>query len=617
MPPFAADSFTFTVASSAWRDFGRIWRMVFAFEVAFGLAEAWLLVPAVGSVLARIMEASGHVAVSNRDVLAFVLSPLGLAYAATFAAAAAGFLLLEQAGIMAIAATGGGGVPPSPRAAMRLALWSAMRVPMLGAIKLGVLAAASSPFLLLAGLVYGLLLPRHDINFYLDARPIAFWAAQGIGTLLATGALGVGAWLLVRWSFALPILLFEGRPAAESLRESGARTRGKMLRLAVILIGWPASVLLLGAGIEMAFSRAAAAILRASGGRPIVPILGLLFAQGGLLVVLSAARGVGQALLTRRLYLLRNVQLGLPAASRFVEADATARPPTPWARPLALLAIAAVLIGPLAVWSDLPRRLAARPPVRITAHRGHSGAAPENTLSAIRKAAESGAEYAEIDVQRTADGVAVLLHDRDLMRVAGDPRRVGRITLDELKALDVGRSFDARFAGERAPTLAEAIRLARGRLRLNVELKYDGPDPGLAPEVERVIREEGFAPDCLVTSFDADALRELKRLDPDLRTGLIVAFALGDVGRLDHEVLSVRADWLSDGLLRAAHREGKEVHVWTVNDERAMARLIERGVDNVITDHPDVMARVRAEWSQLTAPERLVLASRLLLGVGP
>jgi glycerophosphoryl diester phosphodiesterase len=90
-----------------------------------------------------------------------------------------------------------------------------------------------------------------------------------------------------------------------------------------------------------------------------------------------------------------------------------------------------------------------------------------------------------------------------------------------------------------------------------------------------------------------------------------------DVSRLEVNVLSVRADWVTGDLLRAAHRRGQEVHVGTVNDARQMAQLIKRGVDNIITTDPDLAIRNRDEWADLTGIERLVLASRLLLGLDP
>jgi glycerophosphoryl diester phosphodiesterase len=100
-----------------------------------------------------------------------------------------------------------------------------------------------------------------------------------------------------------------------------------------------------------------------------------------------------------------------------------------------------------------------------------------------------------------------------------------------------------------------------------------------------------------------------------MRTGLIIAKVLGDVNRLDMDLLSVRAEALTAEMLRDAHRLGREVHVWTVDEPQAMFRLMKRGVDNIITNNPDEALRVRREWTGLTDAERLLLASRLLLGL--
>src|SRR5262249_5997882 len=159
--------------------------------------------------------------------------------------------------------------------------------------------------------------------------------------------------------------------------------------------------------------------------------------------------------------------------------------------------------------------------------------------------------------QSTADGVVVLLHDRDLKRVAADSRRLDELPYAEVRQLDVGRWFDESFAGERVPTLDEVIDLCRGKIRLNIELKFFGPDRRLARQVADIVGKQGFESECLVTSLNYDALLEAKRHNPRLRTGLTVAQALGDVSRLEVEALSIRADFLSDEVLRAAHRRGR------------------------------------------------------------
>lgn len=110
-------------------------------------------------------------------------------------------------------------------------------------------------------------------------------------------------------------------------------------------------------------------------------------------------------------------------------------------------------------------------PVQITAHRGASGSAPENTLIALQKAIEAGADYAEIDVQETSDGRLVLLHDPDLKRTTGLKKNIWQTTYNELKHLDAGSWFSDEFSAERIPLLEDAIELVRGKMLLNIELK--------------------------------------------------------------------------------------------------------------------------------------------------
>jgi glycerophosphoryl diester phosphodiesterase len=600
-----------------WHDFRSAWRALVLFEVCFKLLEAWLFVPLVALILSAALSQAGHAAVSNGDVLDFLRSPSGLLYAALFSTGVVAMLLWKQAGLMGLVAGTDSVEHPPLTQLLRVVFWKAYGVAQLGIVKAALLALTLAPFVLLIVGTYFLLLSVHDINYYLTVRPPIFWLAGGIGALLLLAALVASMVLYVRLAFALPILLFEQRSVRAALRASRERVRGASWRIGVLLFGWPLTALLLGAPLEAGFRVFAAAVLANAGEHPMGLILLLLAAQGGLLAALSFVVITGQALLTRRLYLLRSEQLDSFRRDELPTAPDTEKPTALWIQRLAYVCLAIILLTPLALCANWPRQAASRPLVRVTAHRGHSHAAPENTLNSIRKAIESGADYAEVDVQQTADGAVVLLHDRDFKRVAYDPRKIEELSYDEVRKLDVGSWFDASFAGERVPTLAESIDLCRGRIKMNIELKFYGPDRQLAPAVARLVHAKEFETDCLVTSFDYDALQEMKHHNPRLRTGLTVAYALGDVSRLEVEALSVRADWLSERVLRAAHQRGKEVHVWTVNDARRMAQLMQRGVDNIITDDPDLLIRVRGEWESRTESERLLLASRLLLGLDP
>jgi glycerophosphoryl diester phosphodiesterase len=602
---------------SVWHDFRRTWRRLVLFEALFKLLEVWLFVPVVAAILSAVLSRAGHLAVSNQDILTFLLTPAGLLYAALFSTLAVALFFLEQAGIMVLVALEGP-VERSPvTQVLRAIFQKTWHIAQLGAVTVAALVLTLLPFVLLAVLTYRMLLTQHDIYFYLKERPPDFWFAASIGGLLLIAAVATTVWLYLPWAFALPILLFENQSVRGALRASRERVRGVRGRVGFFLLGWLLVTLLLSGILGACFRLLAAAVLDNAGERPVARILLLLVAQAGLYAVLSFVLVVGLGLVTRRLYLTRSEQLGLGRPVVEETVPEREKPASRWPRRLAYLAVAVVLLAPLALWAELSLNPKDRPWVLVTAHRGHARAAPENTLSALRKAIESGADYAEIDVHQTADGVVVLLHDRDLRRVAGVSRRLDEVSYEELGKLDVGSWFDPTFAGERVPTLVEAINLCRGRIRMNIEMKFFGPDRRLAQEVARILREQDFESEYLVTSLDYDGLMEAKQHNQRLRIGLIVAQALGDVSRLDVDALSVRADHLSDELLRAAHRQGREVHVWTVNEARKMTRQMNRGVDNLITSDPDLAIRVRAEWANLTEAERLLLASRLLLGLDP
>ena len=110
--------------------------------------------------------------------------------------------------------------------------------------------------------------------------------------------------------------------------------------------------------------------------------------------------------------------------------------------------------------------------VEITAHRGDVSQAPENTIPAFKAAIESGADWIELDINQTKDGVLVVLHDENLMRVAGVPHKVRDLTYDEIRSLDVGSRLGPDFQGTSIPTLSEVLDYCRGKIKLNIEIKY-------------------------------------------------------------------------------------------------------------------------------------------------
>ena len=161
------------------------------------------------------------------------------------------------------------------------------------------------------------------------------------------------------------------------------------------------------------------------------------------------------------------------------------------------------------------------------------------------------------------------------------------------------------------------IELVRGKMKINVELKYNVPDPGLAPAVIDLLRREKFLDEVVITSLDYAALRQVESIEPRLITGHIVTKAVGDVVRTDADFLSLGSAQATRSLIRRAHAAGKKVHVWTVNKPDAMLRMIERGADNIITDDPALLVRVLHDRNALSKPEILGLGLRVLFSRAP
>jgi glycerophosphoryl diester phosphodiesterase len=136
----------------------------------------------------------------------------------------------------------------------------------------------------------------------------------------------------------------------------------------------------------------------------------------------------------------------------------------------------------------------------------------------------------------------VVLHDTDLLRVAGDRRKVWEISGAELRRLDAGRHFGPEFAGERIPTLEEVSDAAGDRIRLNIELKFNGHERQLVGRVLEILTRKDFESRCVITSLSAKGLREVRRRNPRVKVGYIVFKSLGDLSRLDGDFLSVRAE---------------------------------------------------------------------------
>ena len=129
----------------------------------------------------------------------------------------------------------------------------------------------------------------------------------------------------------------------------------------------------------------------------------------------------------------------------------------------------------------------------------------------------------------------------------------------------------------------------------------------------KIISENNFTRECIVTSLDYLALLEIKEILPEVSTGLILFRSAGNVLRTHTDALSIHASQATKRIIRSAHRQGKQIHVWTVNDWNNAISMIERGVDNIITDKPDYLYKLLRIWEGLSDIEKITLMFRNLL----
>lgn len=234
--------------------------------------------------------------------------------------------------------------------------------------------------------------------------------------------------------------------------------------------------------------------------------------------------------------------------------------------------------------------------VLVIAHRGNSSQAPENTLTAFRAAVDIGANLVELDYYHCADGIPVVVHDRNLQRTTDAVRVLGikaplvdKQTLAQLGRLDAGSWFDKKFARERIPTLEQALRVIQRGSTTLIERKGGDADTCIA-----LLRRLNLLDQVVIQAFDWDYLTHCHRLAPQAVLG-----ALGNKQLSKQRMRAIQStgaqfigwkheDLAKDDIARV-HRAGLKVWVYTVNQPARARQLIEWGVDGIITDVPAVI----------------------------
>ena len=576
-----------------------------ATHVAVRLVTSALFVPLIGLLLGIVVGFSGRSAVTDQDIAWLLLTPTGACTVLAAVSLGIAAAVLDVAVMMHILATREMRAIP---AVLRGAAFVVQRFPRLLRFSLGLLLRVlviALPFVLAMAAIAYWLLRDYDINYYLTYHPPKALLAAVIMAALTTF---MGLILLSRltgWALALQLIVGREMTPSAAFNESAELLQGRKLVLFRQIVVWLVFRMLLAAAIAALFG----AMI---GGAP--SLLGdSLHLIAGLTLVILLVWGLVNALVSA----LSNGALARLLLSEFLAVTgqntlaATAPSGARAGRRVPIWAILAPAIACVAAGLFLADYLLMRinspQVIEIIAHRGAAGVRPENTMAAVLKAIEDGADWIEIDVQETADGEVVVAHDSDFMKSAGVDLKVWNATMGDLARIDIGSSFDAAYAAERTPTLRDVLLAARGKSRVMIELKYYGHNIDLEDRVARIVEETAMIDQIAVMSLKLPMVEKMRGLRPGWRTGILAAKAVGDLSKLDTDYLAVNTGQVSLGLIRRSKAEGKLLYAWTVDDPVTMSRMISMGVDELITNQPALAREVMERRNALSAPERLLL----------
>lgn len=228
----------------------------------------------------------------------------------------------------------------------------------------------------------------------------------------------------------------------------------------------------------------------------------------------------------------------------------------------------------------------------ILGHRGAMGVAPENTSISFKKALKQGADGVEFDVHMTADGQLVVIHDERIDRTTDGKGFIRDLTFEDLSKYDAGGFFGEEFSGERILSLEQTLDIVYDSSVINIEIK-NGPIfyPGIEERIIEVIKGYNLIDKVIISSFNHYSIKKVKEITPELRCGLLYMAGLYQPWKYAQTVgvEAIHPFHLSivPQVIKECKNQGIKVNVFGVNDEKMLARVIDAGVDMIITDYPD------------------------------
>ncbi|MFJ8416368.1 glycerophosphoryl diester phosphodiesterase membrane domain-containing protein [Bacillus paramycoides] len=555
---------------------------VLTFQLVYKLLAAIVFIPLFGIIFNKLLYFGGYANATNDELLAFLKTPYGI-LAIVILSILALFLIFTEFAVLIIISYF---AHKRQKVKLRPILYKTVTyLPTLFTYCLPGFILYAVVLLPLLNMGYETaLIPQIQIPNFITGELFKTTMGQvGYYTFFA-----VVAYLNLRWIFVLPIVVLEQKPFRMAARKSATLVKESFFKVLFFLVGffisigivsvvfWGIYLLCLWGFYEFTNPKGTFALL----------------AESTMSVFLTSTLYLFSFIVTpfyimaiTRLYLqkvpVEDVLLEEGLDYSKSKADKCFFQKHRW-KFIGVYIVGIIIAGMVVAFIVTFISNSYKEPI-IMAHRGYISKGVENTKEAVQGAIDAKADYAEIDVLQTKDGELAVIHDLKLKRLANANVHVSDLTMDELRQLTLSQDG---FSGQ-ISTLDEIIKLAKGKIKLNIEVKLHGGEKDFVNKVLKTIKDNDFEKQCVIQTLHYPLIKEFKRANPDIKVGYILYASRANLKNVKADFYVAEEYMLNKKLVKEARKLNKPIYVWTVNDMESLKAYYKLNVDGIITDYPE------------------------------
>ncbi|EJR53049.1 hypothetical protein IIO_06066 [Bacillus cereus VD115] len=571
---------------------------VLTFQLAYKLLAAIVFVPLFGIIFNKLLYFGGYANATNDELLAFLKTPYGI-LAIVILSLLALFLIFTEFAVLIIISYF---AHKRQKVKLRPILYKTVTyLPMLFTYCLPGFILYAVVLLPLLNMGYETaLIPQIQIPNFITGELFKTTMGQvGYYTFFA-----VVAYLNLRWIFVLPIVVLEQKPFRTAARKSAALVKESFFKVLFFLVGFFISigiVYIVFFGIYLLCLWGVYEFTNPEG-------TFALLAESTISVFLTSTLYLFSFIVTpfyimaiTRLYLqkvpVEDVLLEEGLDYSKTKADKCFFQKHRW-KFISVYIVGIITSGMVVAFIVTFISNSYKEPI-IMAHRGYISKGVENTKEAVQGAIDAKADYAEIDVLQTKDGELAVIHDLKLKRLANANVHVSDLTMDELRQLTLSQDG---FSGQ-ISTLDEIIKLAKGKIKLNIEVKLHGGEKDFVNKVLKTIKDNEFEKQCVIQTLHYPLIKEFKRANSDIKVGYILYASRANLKNVKADFYVAEEYMLNKKLVKEARKLNKPIYVWTVNDMESLKAYYKLNVDGIITDYPEDARETIKELKEQEAEE--------------